>query len=241
MNNKLKNKESINKLKYKQKHNLIPFIITSAMLIFILFSSFRTGSLPKIKLAHGIINFPLRFKDWRGIPQTVDPKIVKNSGAEEAFQATYFNSKNEVVVLYIGYRSSPFMETEEFFHSPTVCLPASGWKILEKSSYRIPHASSHYKDFVVTKLLVSKMGQKQLVYFWFQTKSKIARNIFENRFDLAIHALKRDNTYDITVHVYTPIKQNENVNTAQRRLDNFVRDLEEVMISFFSKEIKKSS
>jgi len=236
-NSKVSKNEKVKDIEIKHKSNLCSFSVTLVLLSVLLVSSFCTASLPRMKLTHGIAAFPLRFKDWNGIPKPVDPEIVKRSGAEESFQAIYINSKNEVVSLYIGYRSTPFMEAEEFFHSPTVCLPSSGWKILEKSSHRIINASPKYKDFVVTKLLVSKMGQKQLLYFWFQTKSKIARNIFENRFDLAIHALKRDNTYDITVHVYTPVKQNESIDNVQKRLDNFVRDLEEVMSDFFSKEL----
>lgn len=66
------------------------------------------------------------------------------------------------------------MEGEEFFHSPTVCLPSAGWKVLKQDTYDVPDASPHYKEFVVRKMLVEKMGQKQLVYFWFQTNKKIA-------------------------------------------------------------------
>ncbi|WP_461833488.1 exosortase C-terminal domain/associated protein EpsI [Desulfothermus sp.] len=222
--------------KNEHKNNLYPFCLTFTLLCILFISSICTTSLPRIKLANGINSFPLHFKDWNGVFTPIDPEIIKRSGAEESFQATYINSKNEMVSLYIGYRSTPFMESEEFFHSPTVCLPSSGWKILEKSSYKIPNVSYRYNNFVVTRLLVSKMGKKQLVYFWFQTKDKISRNIFENRFHLTLSALKRDNTYDITVHVYTIIKENESIKDAQKRLNGFVRDFESEWLKFFKSQ-----
>jgi len=219
--------------KRKERGNIIPFTITVGLLVVILVASLSTSTMPKIKLANGMAAFPLEFKGWKGTPGSIDPKILKKSGAEEAFQATYINDKNEIVSIYIGYRGTPFMEGEEFFHSPTVCLPSSGWKVLKQEKHTIPDASPHYKEFVVRKMLVEKMGQRQLVYFWFQTKSKIAHIIFQNRFHLAMHALRRDNTYDLTVHVYTPIEENER--TAQNRLDNFIRDLEPILVRFLNK------
>jgi len=219
--------------KRQERSNIIPFTITVGLLVVILVASLSTSTMPKIKLANGMAAFPLEFKGWKGTPGSIDPKILKKSGAEEAFQATYINDKNEIVSIYIGYRGTPFMEGEEFFHSPTVCLPSSGWKVLKQEKHTIPDASPHYKEFVVRKMLVEKMGQRQLVYFWFQTKSKIAHIIFQNRFHLAIHALRKDNTYDLTVHVYTPIEENER--TAQNRLDNFIRDLEPILVRFLNK------
>lgn len=47
-----------------------------------------------------------------------------------------------------------------------------------------------------------------------------------HQFHLAMHALRRNNTYDVTVHLYTPIRSKEDMRVAQNRLDNFVRDLE---------------
>ena len=219
--------------KRKERGNIIPFTITVGLLVVILVASLSTSTMPKIKLANSMAAFPLEFKGWKGTPGSIDPKILKKSGAEEAFQATYINDKNKIVSIYIGYRGTPFMEGEEFFHSPTVCLPSSGWKVLKQEKHTIPDASPHYKEFVVRKMLVEKMGQRQLVYFWFQTKSKIAHIIFQNRFHLAIHALRKDNTYDLTVHVYTPIEENER--TAQNRLDNFIRDLEPILVRFLNK------
>jgi len=219
--------------------NSSAYFIAFSFLVILFLSTFFVSSLPRHELVHGFENFPLRIDGWEGVAEPVDPEILKRSGAEIAFQATYFNANNDLVTLYIGYRSTPFLETEEFFHSPTVCLPASGWKILEKSTHKILNVPGPYKDFIVTSLLVEKMDRKQLVYFWFQTKDKIARNIFENRFYLSLYALRRIDTYDMTIHVYTPLKEGESVFDAQRRLDDFVRKLELALIVFLKNNVKK--
>jgi exosortase D (VPLPA-CTERM-specific) len=225
--------------KRQGRSNILPFTIAAALLSGLLLASLSTGAMPRIKLADGIGAFPLEFRGWKGISQQVDPEIVKKSGAEESFQATYTNNKNGFVSLYIGYRGTPFMEGEEFFHSPTVCLPAGGWNVLEQDTYAIPGASTYYNEFVVRKMIVEKMGEKQILYFWFQTNRKIANIIFQNRFHLAMSALRRANTYDLTVHTYTPIRDRGDLTTAQERLDNFVRDLEPVMTEFLGKTKSK--
>lgn len=221
--------------KRQGRSNSLHFIITIVLLCLLFMASLSTSVMPRIDLTHGIGAFPVEIGRWKGVSQPVDPEIVQKSGAEESFQAAYRNDKNEVVSLYIGYRGTPFMEGEEFFHSPTVCLPAGGWNVLEQDTYAVPNASPDYKEFTVRKMLVEKLGQRQLLYFWFQTNHKIAHIIFQNRFHLAMHALKRENTYDLTVHVYTPVIDKGDLTTAQERLDTFVRDLEPAMVGFLGK------
>lgn len=82
--------------------NVVPFAITVGLLSILLLASLSTSAMPRIDLADGIGAFPLEFKRWKGMSEPVDPERVKRSGAEESFQATYTNDKNELVSLYIG-------------------------------------------------------------------------------------------------------------------------------------------
>jgi exosortase D (VPLPA-CTERM-specific) len=196
-----------------------------------------TGSMPPVLLKNGISAFPTSYDGWRGTTQFLDAEIIEESGAEEAFSSLYRNTANETVQLYIGYRSTSFMENENFFHSPTVCLPSAGWKQLDLSTHVIPNVPV-FGQLKVTKMLVEQMGIRKVVYFWFQTKNRSTENKNINRFHLTLHALKRDNTHDLFMRTITPVMPNESVDESQARMDGFVRSTLLIIQQFLAENIQ---
>jgi exosortase D (VPLPA-CTERM-specific) len=197
--------------------------------------SLSTGALPPVKIQGGLEKFPVSFAGWQGQSEIVDPEIVIESGAEESFSAFYQNVKQGPVSLYIGFRSTAFLSNENFFHSPTVCLPSSGWKILEETTHIIKDVPQ-FGNMKVTQLIMEEMGKKSLVYFWFQTKNKATQDKNINRFHLTLHALRRDNTYDLFIRPIAPISPGESIESAQQRMDVFVRDMMGTLLQFMKEK-----
>lgn len=224
--------DSSNKDAINQK-NCFAFTVSLTLVSIVGLLSITTGALPAIKLKNGIAAFPSIIEEWAGNSQRLDPIITEQSGADEAFFAHYQNTDKKMVSLYIGYRSTSFLENENFFHSPTVCLPSSGWKELERSTYIINDVPE-FDDFKVTRMLVEQMGTRQLVYFWFQTKTRATHNKNINRFHLTLHALTRDNTHDMFLRTITPVSTHESPDEAGRRMDGFIRDTVEVIVQFIN-------
>ena len=214
----------------------LSFVTAAALLLFVATLSWSTSSMPAVKLRGGIASFPLTIGDWHGSPDLIDPDIINKSGAEEAFSARYINKENEYVSLYIGYRSTAFLETENFFHSPTVCLPSSGQKI---STLRTRTISSvpHWGTVDVTEMVTEDAGTRLLVYFWFETKSRETPDKNINRFHLTLHALSRDNTYDLFFRPIIYLKDRESVAEGEKRLDRFVRELSPAARKFMAERI----
>jgi EpsI family protein len=200
------------------------FLISVVLLLIVGSLSMSTAALPAIDIRGGIEKFPLEFAGWRGQSETVDPEIVKLSGAEESFSGFYTKNSHDTVSLYMGYRSTAFLSNENFFHSPTVCLPSSGWRTIEESTHVVAGVPSFGK-IKVTKMVMDYMGKKNLVYFWFQTKDKTTHDKSVNRFHLAMHAIKRDNTHDLFIRPITTLHPGESIEDAEKRLDQFVRDM----------------
>lgn len=214
------------------------FILSCIILAVVFMLGLSTGALPPVKLKNGITAIPLSFKDWQGKLIEVEPDIIDASGAEEAFYAVYRNDKNEEVSLYIGYRSTSFLENENFFHSPTVCLPSSGWKNKSQTRHEIEKISFD-DNFKVTQMIIEQMDLQQLVYFWFQTKDKATFSKDINRFHLAIHAIKNDNTHDLFIRLISPMNKNEPIAEAQKRMDKFARDMMDMLLVFLDENIVK--
>ena len=223
----LKDSEKI----FKNKGNISAFIVSVVLLFIVGGLTFNVSALPPVKIKGGLKSFPSSFNEWKGQTQVVEPEIIDASGAEEAFSCDYINQKNHVVSLYMGYRSTAFLENVNFFHSPTVCLPASGMKTISKSKHIINDVSL-FETLPVTEMVMESMGTKLLVYFWFQTKNKATHDKNINRFHLALHAIKKDNTHDLFIRPITSIEKGESIEDARQRMDGFTREMMGTLITF---------
>ena len=186
--------------------------------------TWSTGSLPPLRLKGGMAAFPVQLGQWRGTAIGVDPASVGLSGAEDAFGASYLPPGGEAVSLYLGYRGSAFLENENFFHSPTVCLPGNGLKVVDTRARSIA-ADPVWGVLKVTEMVVEAEGSRMIVYFWFHTKSRESGDKDLNRFHLTLHALSRDNTYDMFLRPITYLAPGESVRSGEERLDRFARQL----------------
>lgn len=210
------------------------FITAVGLLLIVGTMSWSTHALPPVKLKGGIASFPLVFADWKGRADFIDPTIVALSGAEESFSGQYKNSKDEPLSVYLGYRSTAFLENENFFHSPTVCLPSSGWKQLNTTTRTITGVP-FWGTLTVSEMLIESMGTRQMVYFWFQTKNRATHDKNINRFHLALHAIQRDNTHDLFIRPITTLLPQESIENAEKRMDQVVRDLASTLQLFVVK------
>jgi len=208
-----------------------PFVISVAVLVVVAGLSLSTKALPPVVIQGGIAGFPPVFSSWSGQASPVDPEIIEMSGAEQAFNGSYRNAQGEEVSLYIGYRGTAFLSNENFFHSPTVCLPSSGWETHEVTTRTIDSVP-FFGRLTVSRMIISSMGSKAVVYFWFQTKNKATHDKSINRFDLALHAIRRDNTHDLFIRTITYTKPGEAMNDSEQRMDGFVRDMMAALLRY---------
>jgi exosortase D (VPLPA-CTERM-specific) len=193
-----------------------------------------TAGLPPVQLAGGFFMFPLELKNWQGRTAPLDSRIIVLSGAEEALNAAYVSDTGDTVSLFIGYRSSPFVESENFFHSPNVCLPSLGWRTAAISDHVLT-AVPGFGEITVRKMVIEKTGIRQLVYYWFQTRDRVSADVNVNRFHLTLHALLHDATHDLFIRPITPLKPGESVASAEKRLDEFVRLMMAGLLPFLEK------
>jgi exosortase D (VPLPA-CTERM-specific) len=211
------------------------FLFSVAALSCVAALSLSTGNLPPVTIEGGIQGFPMLIGEWKGRPEIVDPDIVRKSGAEEAFSGYFISKSGGEVSLYMGYRGTAFLSNENFFHSPTVCLPSSGWVEQEVKRRTITNVP-YFNKLDVTKMAIEKGGARQLVYFWFQTKDKATYDKSINRFHLSLHAILRDNTHDLFIRPITPINSAEGIEDAEKRLDGFVREMMPVLLQFLKEK-----
>ena len=216
------------------------FIVAVLILLVVAAIGLTTKSLPEVKLRNGIQGFPLSFAGWNGKPDSLPVENIQKSGAQEAFSAEYGDGRGGAVSLYLGYRASAFMENENFFHSPTVCLPSSGWQTLSESR-RLLAAVPPFKSITAQEMIIENMGEKLVVYFWFQTKARTSSNKDIHRAHLSLHALQHDPTYALFVRLIAPVRQGEQVADVRQRIVRFSGDMMPAMQAYFGSEQQHQS
>lgn len=204
--------------------NTAAVVTASAGLLAVGLLNYATASLQPFSLQSGFSAFPLTIGQWQGRTESIDPTIIRLSGAQDALNATFSSDGGDIISLYIGYRGAPFNESENFFHSPNVCLPSSGWKTISIEDHPID-AVPGFGTINVRKMVIEKMGLRQLVYYWFQTKNRVSSDVHINRYHLTLHALGRDNTFDLFIRPITPLRPTDSLESARLRLDQFTRQM----------------
>ena len=173
--------------------------------------------------------FPTALPGWRGRRLETPERIVAASGAERAYSALYQAPGGKTVHLYIGFQGRPAGAGSRFFHSPDVCLPASGWTTVSAGVGRLA-------GLEVSEQVSSLGGRRLLLVYWFQSNQGEDASAFAHRWRLALQALRRDRSYDLFIRVASEIGEEESVDAARRRIGHFVARLSPVLTDFLARE-----
>lgn len=194
------------------------------------------GAVSAWQLQQPLASFPLKITGWVGKVKSVPERITEASGAEEAFNAHYFSLQRKMVDLYIGYQGAPFKNNASFFHSPSVCLPSSGWRTLSQTQRKmlLPTGPMAGREFHVNEQLSEQQGQRILTMYWFQNRSAIDASALPHQVRMAGQAMLRQPSYDLFLRIITTVEKNESTSDARQRLSLFIESLQTPVTEFFN-------
>lgn len=126
----------------------------------------------------GFQTMPLRVGDWRCEgPETMEDEIRARLGVTDYLLCNFIDSSQQRWAnVYAGYHERQVRSDaagETMIHPPEHCLPGAGWDIIQNDvvdvDFGIPGEAK--------RVIIAKGEQRALVYFWYQTHSRvIARN-----------------------------------------------------------------
>lgn len=150
--------------------------------------------------------FPLHIDDWNGKKNQLDDEIYNILGVEDYILANYRNSKKELVNLYVGFYQS--QKEGDIIHSPKNCLPGAGWNITSTSIVTVK-IDSLTEPIKVIKLLLQKGGEKQIVFYWFQSRGRIIYSEYMQKIWLVVDSIIKHRTDGSFVRLISPVSQDE--------------------------------
>jgi EpsI family protein len=101
--------------------------------------------------------------------------------------------------LFIAYYAQ--QRSGESMHSPKHCLPGAGWEIWDYASTNVAAGG---RDFKINKYSISHDGDRRLVLYWYQSKTRIIASEYLGKILLARDALLRNSTAGSIVRIIVP-------------------------------------
>ncbi len=128
---------------------------------------------------------PVQMGQRTGVDEPFDPGTMQALRADLVLGRLYRDPRDgSVLQLFVAYFGS--QETGSQIHSPQHCLPGGGWIIRDRSKWTVTTTAGSRR---INEFLIEKGAGKELVHYWFVTRSGILSNEFELKWDLVRNSL----------------------------------------------------
>lgn len=123
--------------------------------------------------------------------------------------------------LFIAYFSSQKYGAQ--IHSPKHCLPGGGFKIINIEPYTVPLGDGN--QLVVNRLLIANERRKELMLYWYETRSGVISKEFGLKLDLMKNSVRLLPTDAAICRITVPLSLNDDFDIATEKALEFIRDI----------------
>jgi EpsI family protein len=154
-------------------------------------------------------------------------KFIETLDFKDYVIVDYKDSDGKVVNFYTAYYDS--QRKGESIHSPETCLPGGGWEFKKAGRTTV---QLNPPEMTINRAFIQQGAAKQLIYFWFPLRNRIATSLWEIKLYNFWDALTRQRTDGALVRVITPVYDNEELEDAEKRLQSFTQAIVTVLREF---------
>ena len=191
------------------------------------FPTVRSVEPPRAEFA----SFPDQIGDWVGGRRlALDPEVARVLGAQDYVLANFTNSRSEQVELFAAWFRD---QTLSGAHSPEVCLPNAGWEFAAFDRRDIGAELGLDKPFPINRAIVQNGEQRLLVYYYFVQNGRQIAWDFGSKLWLFWDSIRHGRKDGGLIRLVTAIPKGEPVETADRRLQDMARELDQRLARFF--------
>lgn len=157
------------------------------------------------------------------------PAPTVHALAPTAYLSRTYHKRDMQLELFIAYYSQ--QRAGESMHSPKHCLPGAGWEIWKHGSAAVPVRGS---EFTVNRYSIQNSGQRMLMYYWYQSKTRIVASEYLGKVLLARDTILSGHTAGSIVRIMipdTPAADAEGLGFASRLIPEVERCFGSAVIS----------
>ena len=204
---------------------LLPVLLLSATLAASTGIDFRQKVVP----ARSFGEFPLEVSGWKGNRTRMEQVYLDTLKLDDYSMVDYRDAQGKTVSFYAAYYGS--QSKGQSIHSPSSCLPGSGWVFEESGNLAVPLGGGG-GSMRVNRAYMQKGGVKELTYYWFPQRGRILTSVYQLKLYAFWDALTRRRTDGALVRVITPVYGTERLSDAEVRLQAFTREITPVLARF---------
>lgn len=143
---------------------------------------------------------PSSFMGAKGVDTKIGADEVAASGVADYLNRQFYITKDVPVALYIGYHAT--QQGDKRMHSPTLCLPGSGWTPVGERTVTVP---AEGRTATVNRFVLQNRGQQILVYYWFQGRGRLTAGQSELKLNAIKDALLTHRDEEALVRIIVPL------------------------------------
>jgi len=149
--------------------------------------------------------FPSAVGAWQSSDAPISPEALDVLKPTDYLSRNFANpSDGGALNLWIAYYASQGIG--ETIHSPRICIPGGGWKIVQIEPVTL-NADSSSAVINANRAVIERQGERQLVYYWFQGRGRYEASEYSVKLHLMHDALVRHRTDGALVRVVVPMSE----------------------------------
>jgi exosortase D (VPLPA-CTERM-specific) len=213
------------------------FVVAVILLGANLAISYTVNFREKIPAKKNLDQFPLKIGEWSAERnESMAQKFIDRLDLSEYVIINYQNHNGKKINFYVAYYES--QRKGESIHSPATCLPGSGWSFDQSGTVAITNVPGQNGTMEVNQAIMQSGRNRQITYYWFPVRGRILNNAYQLKIYNFWDALTQQRTDGALVRLITSVYEDETLADAEKRLQNFVRDIEPVLEEYIpGKEI----
>jgi exosortase D (VPLPA-CTERM-specific) len=213
------------------KHGLLlqsMFVVAIILLGATLTISHTVDFREKIPAKKSLGQFPLKVKEWKAENHlSMAQSFIDRLDLSEYVIINYHDLSGRKINFYVAYYES--QRKGESIHSPATCLPGSGWSFDQSGTVKITNVSEDNKTYEINRAVMQWGEKRQVTYYWFPVRGRILYNAYQLKIYNFWDALTQQRTDGALVRLITSVYEDETLADAEKRLQNFMRDIEPVL------------
>lgn len=208
-----------------RRHSVVALALISAAAVASLFVHRDNLLSPPRQM---LVGLPSQLEGWRHELRPLFGNTDMESDSDDYVLADFSHPRGDQVNLYIAYLN--MQRDGHSWHSPRQCIPGGGWKI---ETHTIePATAVDGKRYHLNRLVIENRGHRQLVYYWYDQRSRKIANEFVMKSLLILDALRLRRTDGAMIRVITLVDPKEGIEAADARLKAFIEEMEPKLPAF---------
>jgi EpsI family protein len=176
-----------------------PFALTVLLLAGTFLAVAFTARRSLDSLSASLDSIPTEIAGWNMVKQEkLDPHVLDVLLPTNYLSRTY-QIHGLSADLFVAYYAQ--QRAGESMHSPKNCLPGSGWEIWRYDSASVP-VNGH--QVTINKYSIQNSGQRNLVFYWYQSSQRIIASEYLGKILLIRDALFDGRTSGSIVRIVLP-------------------------------------